>query len=92
VKAYRIVRKELKNYGAGLLEKPEVIGLNKIDAIDPAEAKKLATKLKRASKAEVLMMSGASGQGIPDVLDRLSDAVGTQSSVRAEAAVEWSPI
>jgi GTPase len=92
VKAYRIVRKELKNYGAGLLEKPEVIGLNKIDAIDPAEAKKLATKLKRASKAEVLMMSGASGQGIPDVLDRLSDAVGMQSSVRAEAAVEWSPI
>jgi GTPase len=92
VGAYRIVRKELKKYGAGLLDKPEVIGLNKIDAIDPAEAKKLATKLKRASKAEVLMLSGASGEGIPAVLDRLSDAVGVKVSKTEETASEWSPI
>ncbi|RZM34699.1 MAG: GTPase ObgE, partial [Sphingomonas sp.] len=61
---YRIVRGELEAYGAGLVDKPQVIGLNKIDALDPADVKKLITKLKRASKAEVLPMSGASGDGI----------------------------
>ena len=33
VGGYRIVRKELKAYGAGLDDKTEVIGLNKIDAL-----------------------------------------------------------
>ncbi len=92
VGAYRIVRAELDAYGGGLTEKAEVIGLNKIDALDPADAKKLAAKLKRASKAEVLMMSGASGAGLEVVLDRLADAVGvTKVDPDAEVA-EWSPL
>ena len=95
VKAYRIVRAELAAYGAGLEHKTEVIGLNKVDALDPTDAKKLATKLKRASKAEVLMMSGASGEGLETVLDRLSDAVDAKPATFIEhAAAEkpWSPL
>ncbi|WP_293880684.1 GTPase ObgE [Sphingomonas sp.] len=97
VGAYRIVRKELKNYGAGLVDKPEVIGLNKIDALDPADVKKLVTKLKRASKAEVLPMSGAAGTGLDIVLDRLADAIPSVGisplKVEAgEAQAEWSPL
>ncbi|MEL4382860.1 hypothetical protein AAEH94_22750, partial [Shewanella algae] len=61
---WRIVRGELDAYGAGLTDKREIIGLNKIDALDPADVKKLATKLKRASKAEIMPLSGASGDGI----------------------------
>ena len=96
VENYRIVRGELDAYGAGLIEKAEVIGLNKIDALPAADVKKLATKLKRASKAEVMLLSGAGGEGIEAVLDRLVDAIGpiegspaTKDSVEAE---EWSPI
>ena len=37
VGAYRTIRRELADYGHGLADKPEVVGLNKIDAIDPAE-------------------------------------------------------
>ncbi len=95
VKAWRIVRGELAAYGAGLIDKVEVIGLNKIDALDPAEVKKIADKLKRAGKAEVFLMSGASGDGIEAVLDRLTEAVGpaapTPQGVLAEPG-EWSPI
>jgi GTP-binding protein len=83
VGAYRIVRRELEAYGAGLEDKVEVIGLNKVDALEPADAKKLATKLKRASKAEVLMMSGASGAGLEAVLDRLADAIGVKAPATA---------
>jgi GTPase len=95
VKAYRIVRKELTAYGAGLEHKSEVIGLNKVDALDPKEAKKLATKLKRASKAEVLMMSGASGEGLEAVLDRLADAVDAKAATTHAAPIDekpWSPL
>src|SRR5207244_12351256 len=35
--AYRMIRQELADYGHGLAGKPEIVGLNKIDAIDPAE-------------------------------------------------------
>ena len=94
---YRIVRGELEAYGAGLVDKPQVIGLNKIDALDPADVKKLITKLKRASKAEVLPMSVASGDGIDAVLDRLIEAIGPAETVakRADGSdepAEWSPV
>jgi GTPase len=90
VGAYKIVRKELEAYGAGLTDKIEVIGLNKVDAVDPAEAKKISTKLKRASKAEVLLMSGASGEGLGTILDKLTEAVSVGAPVEKETA--WSPI
>ena len=95
VENYRIVRGELEAYGAGLEDKPEVIALNKVDAIEPAEAKKLATKLKRASKAEVLLLSGAGGEGIETVLDRLTaliapaEPMGTPDEAEDEP---WSPV
>jgi GTPase len=70
-----------------------VIGLNKVDALEPAEVKKLITKLKRATKAEVLPMSGASGEGLQAVLDRLSDAVGAEAKAADTGEqAEWSPL
>jgi GTPase len=95
VKAWRTVRKELKAYGAQLTEKIEVIGLNKIDALEPAEVKKLANKLKRASKEDVFPLSGASGEGVSEVLDRLADAIGVKASApETLTSVEkpWSPL
>ena len=94
---YRVVRGELEAYGAGLVDKPQVIGLNKIDALEPAEVKKLITKLKRASKAEVMPMSGAGGAGIEAVLDRLIEAIGPPAGAPVqddgtEDAIEWSPL
>ncbi|MBA3897947.1 MAG: GTPase ObgE [Sphingomonadaceae bacterium] len=95
VEAWRIVRGELEAYGAALEDKTEVIGLNKVDALDPAAVKTLTAKLKRASKAEVLPMSGASGAGLEVVLDRLAAAipVADGAAPRDEAANEsWSPV
>jgi GTPase len=96
VGAWRIVRGELDAYGAGLSDKIEVIGLNKIDAVEPAELKKITAKLKRASKAEVFPMSGAGGQGLEAVLDRLFDAIGLPAAAIAAGETveskEWSPI
>ena len=66
--AYRIVRGEIAAYGGGLAEKPEILVLNKIDAIpaDEMEAKRAA--LTAASGRPALAASGASGTRVDAVL------------------------
>ena len=66
--AYRTIRHELEAYGAGLAEKPELIVLNKTDAIDPAElAERRQALVAAAGGATVLAASGATGAGVDAV-------------------------
>ncbi len=75
VAAWKLIRKELKAYGAGLDRKPEIIGLNKIDAIPADELKAKLTKLKRSAKRPVFTLSGVSGEGVNAVVDALYDVI-----------------
>jgi GTP-binding protein len=71
VRAWRTVREELASYGGGLADKPEIIVLNKADAMSPREISSRRTALARASGAPVLVMSGVSRAGLPEVLSAL---------------------
>ncbi len=75
VRAWRTVREELASYGAGLADKPELIALNKADAMSPREVSARRGALSRASGRPVQVMSGVSGQGVPQVLRALQNAV-----------------
>jgi GTP-binding protein len=77
VGAYKTIRRELKEYGHDLAGKKEIVGLNKIDAIDPAEVKSKQRALARAagSGATVLPLSGVSGAGVPEVVGALFAAI-----------------
>ena len=75
VSAWRTVREELTAYGGGLVDKPEIIGLNKADAMTPREASARRTALQKASGRPVFLLSGATGQGVPDVLRALQSAI-----------------
>src|SRR5206468_9998576 len=70
VGAYRMIRRELADYGHGLADKPEIVGLNKIDAIDPEEVDEKCRALARAARpgTELLALSGVSGAGVQQVL------------------------
>ena len=94
VSNYRVVRDELRAYGAGLENKIELIGLNKIDALDAATTKKLITKLKRVSGGAVLPLSAASGDGIEAVLDGLAAAVFSDRKASQPEVTDlaWSPL
>ena len=63
VRAWRTVREELAAYGGGLADKPELIGLNKADAMTPREATARRTALAKASGRPVMLLSGATGAG-----------------------------
>jgi GTP-binding protein len=75
VQAWRTVRGELSAYGGGLAEKPELIVLNKSDAMSPREISARRSALARASGQPVHLMSGVTGQGVPEVLRHLQDAI-----------------
>ncbi len=73
--AYRMIREELAAYGHGLAEKPEVVALNKLDAMTAQARSSRRRALERATGAEVLLCSGATGEGVPEVLRALLAAM-----------------
>jgi GTP-binding protein len=75
VGAWRTIRRELERYGHGLPEKPEILVLNKTDALPPEEVTAKRAKLRRAAKRPVLAMSGATGAGTDSVLAAALEAI-----------------
>jgi len=71
--AYRTIRAELAAYGHHLTEKPEIVGLNKIDALDAEVIEGKMRELRRAAGrgTAVMPLSGVSGAGVPEVLAAL---------------------
>ena len=97
VEAYRIVRDELAQYGAGLADKPQVIALSKADLLDEELIAMISGELAEASGAAVMPLSAATGQGLEAVLDRLIAAIGPDHAAvppddEGEDAIEWSPV
>ena len=74
--AWRIVRDEVAAYGSGLAEKPEIVALNKADALTGEEREARRAALEAASGGPVALVSGVSGEGVTDILRRLHRAVG----------------
>lgn len=69
--AYKTIHHELDLYGQGLAHKPEIIVLNKADALTADAIKEKTKTLKRITKKEIFVVSSVSRQGIPQVLETL---------------------
>src|SRR5690348_859555 len=89
--AYRTVRTELEAYGHDLADKPEIVALNKADALAPDELKQQTARLKRAAKKTPLVISGATGQGVTDALRALVKVIEQSSEREQPAAAAWHP-
>jgi len=92
-KAYKLVRHELEAYGHGLAEKPEVVALSKVDALDKATLKEQLARLKRAAKRTPIALSSASGQGVPEALRAVMRVIDEEHEAQAQpqAVEEWHP-
>jgi GTP-binding protein len=88
---YRTIRRELERYGHGLAEKPEIIGLNKADAVAPEELAQKRRKLQRASKGKVLALSGVSGAGVKETMAALDGVIRAARAAAAAAAEAPAP-
>jgi GTP-binding protein len=81
---WRTIRGELEAYGHDLIDKPEIIALNKADAVSDEELTKKRAKLKRASKRPVYVISGAAGRGIDEVTSVMLHVIKEAREVAAE--------
>ncbi|MDB5539043.1 MAG: obgE [Devosia sp.] len=94
--AYTTIRHELEAYAEELADKPEILVLNKIDALDADAIKEKTKVLKKVSKAEVLTTSGVTGQGVDQVLYRVLAYMDAEKAEKAEierrkAEPTWVP-
>jgi GTP-binding protein len=92
-KAYRTVRRELEAYGAGLAEKPEIVALSKIDAVDAETLKAETDRLKRAAKRKPLLLSAVAGAGVTEALRAVLVVIdgAKAGEAQAEPAPVWAP-
>lgn len=88
--AYCTIRAELGAYGHGLTAKPEIVGLNKSDAIPPQEISAKTAALAAAGAAPVMALSGVTGAGVTEVLRALKAFVLEARDRRAAAEMATS--
>ncbi len=93
-KAYKTIRGELVAYGGGLADKPEIVALNKVDAIEKEALTKKKAALKKACGHEVFVMSGVSGEGVDEVLRAIAKVIAEKRAsdkAEKEPKREWMP-
>jgi GTPase len=91
--AYKTVRTELEAYGHELVDKPEIVALNKADALSADDIKNQIAKLKRAAKKTPMVISAVSGEGVREVLRALMRVIEDARSAAKlrEPDTAWHP-
>ena len=95
VEAWRVVRSELDDYGAGLSEKPEIIALTKSDLLDEKQRSKSVKALEKATGAKVFPISAPLEEGLERLLDAIIERLGTAAEKEREIESgegPWSPL
>ncbi|MCY4601327.1 MAG: GTPase ObgE [Acidobacteria bacterium] len=70
--AYRTIRHELDQYGAGLAAKPEIVALSKADAVERPDLDRQRASLAEAAGRPVLALSALAGQGVDESVAALA--------------------
>ena len=103
VKVYKSIRRELDLYNEILKNKPEVVVLNKCDALPEKEIAKKQKALEKAIGKPVLVMSAVAKKGIFECLLAVNKFITRDRKKKEEAMVEtttpaeavnkpWSPL
>jgi len=93
-KIYKTIRAELQAYGHGLAAKPEIVALNKVDAIPAETLKRKIAALEKACGHKIFVISGVTGAGVNDVLRRMAgEIVARRAEERRQPRIEqsWTP-
>jgi GTP-binding protein len=81
VENYRVIRQELAGYNPDLLDKYEVIALNKIDLIDSKELTKKVNQLKKfliknnKLEPKIFKISAVTQKGVEEILRELFEKI-----------------
>jgi GTP-binding protein len=91
-KDYRTIMAELGAYGGGLADKPRLVAMTKIDALDGRTRAARKRALERAHGGPVLAISAATGEGVAEVLRQLLAEIDKdRAPVLPEEDAPWHP-
>ena len=88
--AYETVRQELEAYDEDLVDRPEIVALNKTDALIPELCEEIAQAFEADTGIKPLLISGATGQ-TDKALRALAKHVFGEFKTEAEEAGAWTP-
>lgn len=73
--AYKMIRNELAEYGNGIEDKPEIVALNKADALGKELSEDVAKTFQKKTKIKPYLISGVSKEGVDKVLFALNGVI-----------------
>ncbi|MBP9185208.1 MAG: GTPase ObgE [Fuscovulum sp.] len=88
-KDFKTIVTELEAYSEVLGDKPRIVALNKVDAMDARQISDRRRALEKASGGPVHVISGVSGKGLPEVLRTIYACIRAEDSVEERGA--WQP-
>lgn len=68
---YQTIQQELQAYGRGLAERPQILALNKVDAVDEETAEAITQKLTDLSQTSVFLISAVTRRGLEELLQQI---------------------
>ncbi len=68
---YQTIQQELQAYGRGLAERPQILALNKVDAVESETLDALATQLSQLSQVPVFQISAVAQIGLDPLLQKI---------------------
>lgn len=68
---YRTIQHELQAYGRGLAQRPQILALNKIDAVDEETIEAIAHQLQTLSQTSVFLISAVTRTGLDELLQHI---------------------
>ncbi|MEY3827467.1 MAG: hypothetical protein RLZZ148_2286 [Cyanobacteriota bacterium] len=63
IRDYQVIEEELAAYGRGLAERQQIIGLNKMDAVDAETETEIKSRLEALTDAPIVSISAVTGAG-----------------------------
>ncbi|MEI7838413.1 MAG: GTPase ObgE [bacterium] len=91
-KAYKTIQKELKLYSIDLTDRPQIVVINKTEALDEKAITKLITKLEKIvpKNVKVITISAATHKNLDVFLREVSKLVGNQKKKALNKVVKQS--
>ena len=79
---YQIIQQELVAYDRGLAERPQILALNKVDAVDEATVRAIAQQLEDKTGMPVLPISAVTRQGLDALMQQVWSMLDELNAVR----------
>ncbi|MEQ8969477.1 MAG: GTPase ObgE [Coleofasciculus sp. C1-SOL-03] len=85
---YQTIQAELQAYGRGLSERPQILALNKIDAVDSEMVELLATELNHLTHVPVFQISAVTQKGLESLLQTVWQSLEQLEDVEVETVTK----